>query len=348
MRSLHLFAGAGGGLLADLILGHTPIAAVEWDAYCCQVLRERAPEWFPELRVHEGDIRMFDASEYAGRVDCIHAGFPCTDLSLAGNRAGLGEGTRSGLYREVLRIAGVVRPRLLFLENVSAILSGGLGTVLGDLASRGYDCRWTCLPASAAGAPHFRDRWWCLAEDVAHPESIRYREGREVRDLSITHGRPNGCMCPISSGSSQQPENMADSPGQRCPQAGSHRCEQSEERVSGGGETLAHSHSIDGERGEPGCNDAHEREIQGRRPAGLCGCGEGCGRSSSATQSPIRGMADELAAQLDEKVGWWEVEPEVGRVCRQIPNRPSRLQALGNGQVPIQGALAWIMMGGPT
>ena len=163
-RTMHLFAGHGGGLLADLILGHRPIAAVEWDGYACQVLRERAADgWFPGLRVHEGDVSLFDPSEYTGSVDCIHAGFPCQDISVAGKQAGVSEGTRSGLYREVLRIAGVVRPRQLFLENVSAILSNGLGTVLGDLAALGYDCRWLCIRASDVGAPHHRDRWFCLA-----------------------------------------------------------------------------------------------------------------------------------------------------------------------------------------
>jgi DNA (cytosine-5)-methyltransferase 1 len=163
-RTMHLFAGHGGGLLCDLILGHTPVVAVEWDGYACQVLRERAADgWFPGLRVWEGDVRLFDPSEYAGKVDCIHAGFPCQDISVAGKQAGVHEGTRSGLYREILRIAGVVRPKQLFLENVSAILSNGLGTVLGDLASMGYDTRWLCIRASDVGAPHHRDRWFCLA-----------------------------------------------------------------------------------------------------------------------------------------------------------------------------------------
>jgi DNA (cytosine-5)-methyltransferase 1 len=165
MRTMHLFAGVGGGLLADLILGHDPIIAVEWEPYACQVLRKRAAEgWFPNLSVWEGDVRLFDPSEYAGKVDCIHAGFPCQDISVAGKQAGVSEGTRSGLYREVLRIAGIVRPRYLFLENVAAILGNGLGTVLADLAAMGYDCRWLCIRASDVGAPHHRDRWFLLAD----------------------------------------------------------------------------------------------------------------------------------------------------------------------------------------
>ena len=167
MQTMHLFAGVGGGLLADLILGHKPIIAVEWEPYACKVLRERAEDgWFPSLHVWEGDVRLFDPSEYAGSVDCIHAGFPCQDISVAGKQAGVSEGTRSGLYREVLRIAGIVRPRYLFLENVAAILSNGLGTVLADLAAMGYDCRWLCIRASDVGSPHGRDRWFALCANT--------------------------------------------------------------------------------------------------------------------------------------------------------------------------------------
>lgn len=187
-KTMHLFAGHGGGLLADLILGHRPIAAVEWDGYACQVLRERAADgWFSGLRVHEGDVSLFDPSEYTGSVDIIHAGFPCQDISVAGKQAGVHEGTRSGLYREVLRIAGVVRPKQLFLENVSAILSNGLGTVLGDLAALGYDCRWLCIRASDVGAPHHRDRWFALCSDT----NSQQRSASSLEQNSWSNGRDN-------------------------------------------------------------------------------------------------------------------------------------------------------------
>src|SRR5574343_178160 len=187
LRTMHLFAGIGGGLLADLILGHRPIVAVEWDKYACKVLRQRASEgWFPNLSVWEGDVRLFDPSEYAGKVDCIHAGFPCQDISVAGKQAGVSEGTRSGLYREVLRIADIIRPRYLFLENVAAILSNGLGTVLADLAAMGYDSRWICLRASDVGARYKRDRWFLL-EDVSgrrlgesRERAIQFARGAEI------------------------------------------------------------------------------------------------------------------------------------------------------------------------
>ena len=207
---MHLFAGHGGGLLADLILGHTPVVAVEWDAYACQVLRERAADgWFPGLRVWEGDVRLFDPSEYAGKVDCIHAGFPCQDISTAGKQAGIGPETRSGLYREVLRIAGVVRPKQLFLENVSAIVANGLGTVLADLAALGYDSEWLCLRASDCGANHYRDRWWLLANsNLQHGQrwSQSQQSKRESGKAWVEHCRSGSNVADTDSAQRQRTE----------------------------------------------------------------------------------------------------------------------------------------------
>lgn len=196
-NTMHLFAGAGGGLLADLILGHNPIVAVEWDAYACAVLRERAADgWFPGLHVHEGDVRVFDPSPWTGRVDCIHAGFPCQDISAAGKGAGIRDGARSGLWREVVRVAGVVRPRFIMLENSPRITNRGIDVVLGDLATLGYDARWCVLGAADVGAPHQRHRWWCLAnankdrrERTGIPDQFGIRP--QVLQSDLGRGRQN-------------------------------------------------------------------------------------------------------------------------------------------------------------
>lgn len=166
MRTLHLFAGAGGGLLVDLILGHTPIAAVEWDAYACAVLRARAADgWFSGLEVVEADVRDVDFSRWAGRVDCIAAGFPCQDISAAGKGAGI-NGERSGLYREVIRAVDAIRPPFVWLENSPLIRTRGRHVVIADLVARGYAWRDGILGAADVGAPHQRDRWWCIAANA--------------------------------------------------------------------------------------------------------------------------------------------------------------------------------------
>lgn len=166
MKTMHLFAGAGGGLLADLILGHEPIAAVEWDPYCCAVLRERAAEgWFPGLQVFEGDVRKFDGTEWAGKIDCVAGGFPCTDISIAGKGKGI-EGEESGLWVEMARIVCEVRPQFVFVENSPMLTHRGLGKVLGDLAALGFDAEWGCFSAHEAGASHLRERMFILAHAV--------------------------------------------------------------------------------------------------------------------------------------------------------------------------------------
>ncbi len=175
MRTFHLFAGAGGGLLADLILGHEPVAAIEWNPYACQVLRDRTADgWFPGLEVVEADVRTIDFRKWAGRVDCIAAGFPCQDISSAGRGAGI-EGSRSGLYREVVRAIDAIRPRFVWLENSPIIRTRGRHIVIADLVARGYAWRDGKLAAADVGAGHERSRWWCIA---ANADGLRQLESK--------------------------------------------------------------------------------------------------------------------------------------------------------------------------
>ncbi len=84
MNTLHLFAGAGGGIIADMILGHTPVGAVEIDPFCRKVLQMRQDEgWLPKFPIFE-DVRSFNGSEIKEKVDCVCGGFPCQDISSAG------------------------------------------------------------------------------------------------------------------------------------------------------------------------------------------------------------------------------------------------------------------------
>ncbi|MBO29647.1 MAG: DNA cytosine methyltransferase [Rhodobacteraceae bacterium] len=119
-----------------------------------------------------GDIMARDGIT----VDVITGGFPCQDISTAGKQAGIGEGTRSGLWSEIVRLIGELSPRYVIVENVANLLSGPsdrrggwFGRVLGDLAECGYDAEWESLPAGAVGAPHERDRVWILA----YPGEVR-------------------------------------------------------------------------------------------------------------------------------------------------------------------------------
>jgi DNA (cytosine-5)-methyltransferase 1 len=153
-RVLSLFAGIGGfDLGLERTGGFKTVAFCEIEPYACEVLAKRWPG-VPNL----GDVTT---AEFPN-ADVICAGFPCQDISNAGKRAGI-TGSRSGLWREVVRAIRMVRPRYVLLENVAALLDRGMGRVLGDLAEVGLDTEWDCIPASYVGAWHQRDRVWILA-----------------------------------------------------------------------------------------------------------------------------------------------------------------------------------------
>jgi DNA (cytosine-5)-methyltransferase 1 len=109
-----------------------------------------------------GDVAALDWTAVPP-VDLVSAGWPCQDISYAGAGAGITEGTRSGLWLHIAAGLRYLRPSYVFLENVAALRTRGLGRVLGDLAALGYDTQWACLRAADAGAPHRRDRLLILA-----------------------------------------------------------------------------------------------------------------------------------------------------------------------------------------
>lgn len=158
LRLLDTFSGIGGFSYAAerIVGGYETVAFVEREPFCQSVLRKH----WPTVPIHN-DICKFQPERYSADVVC--GGFPCQDISLAGKQAGIKEGTRSGLFYELIRIIRMVEPRYIVLENVAAITTNGLDTVLGELAEAGFDAEWACIPASAVGACHQRDRWWLVA-----------------------------------------------------------------------------------------------------------------------------------------------------------------------------------------
>jgi DNA (cytosine-5)-methyltransferase 1 len=197
-KVLSLFAGIGG---FDLGLERTgwfkTVAFCEIDPFCRRVL---AKHW-PEVPCYH-DVRELTAERLIAdgiAIDVICGGFPCQDISAAGIQAGMGEGTRSGLWSEFARLIRELRPSHIIVENVAALLRGPVerpgewfGAVLRDLAECGYDAEWENIPAAALGAPHRRERIWLVAfphEDAnpdrrisahgfAHAENIWQRDRR--------------------------------------------------------------------------------------------------------------------------------------------------------------------------
>lgn len=175
-----LFAGIGGFELGFESTGRfETLWQVERDKYASQVLAKHWPD------VHRHDDVCTWPNETAKPVDVLLAGFPCQDISYAGKGAGL-NGERSGLFFEVMRIVREMEPRYVVLENVSALLTRGMGDVLGSISSLGFNAEWEIVSALSVGAPHRRDRVFIIGwnTDGEHVKAVGGVQKRQVADSS--------------------------------------------------------------------------------------------------------------------------------------------------------------------
>ena len=307
MNELALFAGAGGGILGGKLLGWRTVCAVEWEAYPASVLCARQNDGLlPTFPIWD-DVQTFDGSPWRGIVDVVSGGFPCQDISVAGNGDGL-DGERSGMWREMARIISEVRPRFAFVENSPMLVTRGLERVLADLTAMGYDSKWGVVSAADIGANHQRRRIWIVANS-------RYWRRRDKR---ITETRKNSqAERAINSNqvgrSSEQSAFMAytDSMRKLQPQG----IEQNQRGWT--------------------CNSSHEiSDTASIRPQ----------RQGKHEQPIHSAQGNNWQANHVESIGrpeQWSVEPNVGRVADGVAARVDRLKAIGNGQVPLCAATAW-------
>lgn len=185
-----LFSGIGG---LELGLEWSGLGTVSWqvekEQWCLEILEKHWPN-----AQRFSDVCTVGAHNLSP-VQVLCGGFPCQNVSQAGKKDGL-SGEKSGLWREFARITRELRPKLVIVENVSALLSRGLDSVLCDLAACGYDAIWFPLRASDVGAPHLRERLFI----VAYPHCLRELQqqrgieeiGRRISDSGETLGDADG------------------------------------------------------------------------------------------------------------------------------------------------------------
>jgi DNA (cytosine-5)-methyltransferase 1 len=293
-----LFSGIGGldlGLERGLALGGVSsrvLWQVEQSEWCRSVLARHWPD-----ATRYDDVCAVGAD--LAPVDVVIGGFPCQDISTAGNQAGIATNTRSGLFYELTRIARILRPRYLMLENVSAITASGdggdLSAVLGELAALGYDAWWDCIPAAAVGAPHRRDRWFLvgwLADD-----------GR----VHLQHGGAAG----EAGRATRAGQGVVELSGQRLRDA-----------ARGGCEDVSDSSSV-------GSQGVIEARTAARAALGNRGWGY--------LEPGVGGTADGVPAGVDGPVSprpWQPWEGDTPRTAPRTETTRHRLRALGNAVVP--------------
>jgi len=318
LRVLSLFSGYGGFELAlELVTGGRArcVCYVERETTAAAVLAARMGEGRLAAAPVWSDVRTFDARCWRGAVDCVVGGFPCTDVSNAGKRAGI-DGAASGLWAEQLRIIRDTGCSVAIVENVAALAARGLDRVLGDLADLGFDAEWGVLRASDVGAPHRRARIFILA--------YRDRDGLNWIADGRVHGNKEAGWwhqeLPDSYRRSEELEHAK------------------EPRLETGGEGLL----------EHGCGDvANAERVELRDESGG---GDGAHREGEAVAGddgahewpPGPADAAGWAAYLARHPG---TEPAVrgatdGAAGGVDISRASRLRMLGNGIVPQQAAEA--------
>jgi len=294
LRGLDLFSGIGGISLA-LIPWVETAAYCEIEPYCQAVLLERmqsndldsAPIW--------DDVTTLNREILDTPIDIIFGGFPCQDVSVAGKQLGIKSDTRSGLFFHIMRLVREFNPQYIFLENVAAICSNGLDTVLREIAEAGYDARWCCVSAAEVGAPHRRDRWWLLAYSLCE---------RRQR-LRIASGVQTKVTLPPSTGNHRWPSRPNE------PQF-----EWELPRI------VANSKHA---RRKPA-------ETEGSVGEAICGCEKRPDGTSEFERVCAPGMSP-ARERLQNSLGNG-IESRVGGTSHGIPYRVDRIKALGNSVVP--------------
>lgn len=349
LKEFHEFAGAGGGILGSILLGHKPVGAIEIERYPREILLGRQADGIlPRFDIWD-DIRTFridnpetrEYIEYLCSINselCISGGFPCQDISAAGKGAGI-DGERSGLWTEMARTVREIRPAFVFVENSPRLTIRGLWRVLGDLSEMGYHARWCVLGADDAGAPHERKRIWVLA----YTSKARL-QGSEQREAC--YGNWNRAEAYGSVG--ERSEVLADSQevGRREGDEISGRTRQGagtpEERDGLADSGFSWWQFDPAEISDTAQGNDRERQTgtieRQKQESGK----SNIGKTNRPAESDLGRMVDELASEMEfARTTFGGCVP---RVATGIDKRIDRLKAIGNGQVPLTAVIAWLIL----
>jgi DNA (cytosine-5)-methyltransferase 1 len=207
------------------------------------------------------------------------------------------------------------------------LVSRGLGAVLGDLSSMGFDAKWGIVGAKDVGANHQRDRIWI----VAHSNSNGWTTRKKTRSLGTTvseqsQGQDNSLNLEGAGSLSTTESNVSDS-----------------QRL-GWKEGSSLRGTPQNQEGTSDISDCGSAIGEGELPNTLCNGLQGS-RSDRPTEGQT-GLRSRKRSHEEQNIygsdsTWWSVEPDLGRVAHGVDARVDRLKAIGNGQVPLCAATAW-------
>ncbi len=328
LKVLDLFSGIGGFSLGlEATGGFETIAFCEIAEYPRRVLKKHWPKikCYPDIKKLTYAQLKKDGYE---KIDVIVGGYPCQGESGAGRQKGLEDPRWLG--SEFVRLISECRPTWVIGENVAGHIKQNLDTVLSDLESEGYSARTFSISASSIGANHKRERVWIVANsNDRRNKSPKPRIDRKEEDGEVKIGEEDSSTGIIDRAdsiiSSQESKTLlgyvahayTGNVERGCKRRRKIRKEYQEERLS----------SVPPDRSE--IEDVADPEsIESRSATGW-----------TRGEDPERGSLDftrnkKEGAEGSYTAGWWDIEPDVGRVANGIPNRVDRLKCLGNSLIP--------------
>lgn len=358
MFHLDIFSGIGGFAIAAHWAGFTTIGFAEIEPYCCDILKQ----YWPTVPNH-GDIRTADFTGLRSRVALLTGGVPCQPASVAGQRRGAADDR--WLWPAALHATEQVRPLWAVFENPPNIRNvDGFEAILLQLDALGYEHHGIRVPANAVGADHLRNRLFIIARDrgkdpLVDAHERRFVEQTKGRQGTLGTGTPDEFVGP-----SQDADPLADTHEQSAPWENQSRRESKSGDVRDSLADTARSGRVGWRTDSGNVGESQEREWWGLFEFARCGQtvaesdrprlekhkpgktsdklapiirGGGPDRSGGISQSNVCGTPDGISQKLDAIVANWNsgnFPPPLTQ--ERIPNRASRLRALGNAVCPVQ------------
>jgi DNA (cytosine-5)-methyltransferase 1 len=371
LRHLDLFSGIGGFSLGlEATGGFKTVAFCDIEEFPRKVLQKHWPHVKQYTDIKELDydkLRSDGIISDNEKIDIITGGYPCQPFSVAGRKKG--EKDPRHLWPEYFRLVQELRPTWVIGENVGGHIKLGLDTVLENLESEGYAVRTFSIPASAIGANHKRERIWIVANtDSGGNKGEKSRgigkeneEEKRDRKINSTTRFPNGADSIVTKQGSETEVEYVEDTGRSLRQGTFIRGENEKETGQGNADLTQRSGEAsefdvaDTVSGNAQAGREGRREIrEGHQGEGVSSNASGGGETMADTKSSSRNV-NEINGEHGETEtqeilgdgsslsrtqvespweGWWDIEPDVGRVAHGISARTHRLKGLGNSLVP--------------
>ena len=349
LKTLDLFSGIGGFSIGLERAGFKTVAFCEIDEYCKLVLKKH----WKDTKIYS-DVRDLTRQKFEEDglelPEIITGGVPCQPFSVAGRQKGTEDNRH--LWPEMFRVIKDFSPKWIIIENVRGLINIQDGVVFervhADLANEGFETQSFIIPAAGVGAPHRRDRVWVVA--YSEFNGLAFAKKRESIKKTISkesQGQNNSFNTTGTSGLSTSKQIMENSRRTIRGQQSTRNKESTQSGTSQETKRSADSDSIARSgKGEKVMADSNEGNVEtGRqRQRGIRQESKRQRISSDASRSGqamantervyVQGQQDRSGQEQSRRSGWWDIEPDVGRVADGVQGRIYRLKGLGNSIIP--------------